>query len=79
MFAIDPEVEQRQIRRLREIRAGRSADAHRKSLDEVATAARDGSNLVPRILAAVETDATVGEIADTLRGEFGEHRENVDG
>jgi methylmalonyl-CoA mutase N-terminal domain/subunit len=30
---------------------------------------------VPVILAAVEAHATLGEIADTLRGVFGEHRD----
>jgi methylmalonyl-CoA mutase N-terminal domain/subunit len=77
-FTLDPGVERRQIARLREIRAGRSAAAHREALDRVASAARDGSNLVPPIIAAVEADATVGEIADTLRAAFGEHRETLD-
>jgi methylmalonyl-CoA mutase N-terminal domain/subunit len=30
---------------------------------------------MPRILAAAEADATVGEISDTLRHVFGEYRE----
>jgi methylmalonyl-CoA mutase N-terminal domain/subunit len=77
-FALDPDVERRQVARLREIRAGRSAGAHRTALEGVASAARDGSNLVPPIIAAVEADATVGEIADTLRLAFGEHRETVE-
>ena len=33
------------------------------------------TNLVPPIIAAVEARATVGEISDTLRGVFGEHKE----
>jgi methylmalonyl-CoA mutase N-terminal domain/subunit len=32
---------------------------------------------MPHILYAVESEATVGEIADTLRGVFGEYRETV--
>jgi methylmalonyl-CoA mutase N-terminal domain/subunit len=32
---------------------------------------------MPRILEAVECEATVGEIADALRGVFGEYRESV--
>ncbi len=36
-----------------------------------------GENLMPRILEAVESEATVGEIADRLRGVFGEYRETV--
>ena len=35
----------------------------------------DGSNLVPPIIGAVEARATVGEISDTLRAVFGEHKE----
>jgi methylmalonyl-CoA mutase N-terminal domain/subunit len=42
----------------------------------VGDAARDGSNLVPRIIAAVEAYATVGEIADAMREVFGEYRES---
>jgi methylmalonyl-CoA mutase N-terminal domain/subunit len=41
----------------------------------VAAAARGRDNLVPLIVTAVEAHATVGEIADTLRGVFGEYRE----
>jgi methylmalonyl-CoA mutase N-terminal domain/subunit len=43
----------------------------------VTQAARDGSNLVPRIIAAVEARATVGEIADAMRGIFGEYKETA--
>jgi methylmalonyl-CoA mutase N-terminal domain/subunit len=32
---------------------------------------------MPRIMAAVEAYATVGEIAGVLRGVFGEYRETV--
>ena len=46
-------------------RARRASRARRRTTD----------NLVPPIIAAVEAHATVGEIADTLRGVFGEYRE----
>ena len=74
---IDPDVERRQVERVRAVRAGRSADAHRSALAGVADAARDGSNLVPAIIAAVETRATVGEIADAMRVVFGEYAETA--
>ena len=41
----------------------------------VSAAARDGSNLVPPIVAAVEAHATVGEISDAMRLVFGEFKE----
>ena len=74
---IDPDVERRQVERVRAVRAGRSADAHRSALASIADAARDGSNLVPAIIAAVETRATVGEIADAMRVVFGEYAETA--
>jgi methylmalonyl-CoA mutase, N-terminal domain len=72
-LSIDPEVERRQIARVRAVRASRSADAARAALDGITRAARDGSNLVPPIVTAVEAKATVGEIADAMRAVFGEY------
>jgi len=74
---IDPDVERRQIERVRTVRAGRSAEAHLSALAGVTDAARDGSNLVPAIIAAVEARATVGEIADAMRVVFGEYAETA--
>jgi methylmalonyl-CoA mutase N-terminal domain/subunit len=75
VLRIDPEIERRQVDRVRAVRASRDSAAWRASLDAVAVAARDGSNLVPPIIQAVEARATVGEISDALRAVFGEHRE----
>ena len=72
---IDPEIETRQIERVRQVRAKRDAAAWRQAIDAVAAAARGRDNLVPPIIAAVEADATVGEISDAMRTVFGEHRE----
>jgi methylmalonyl-CoA mutase N-terminal domain/subunit len=74
---IDADVERRQIERVQAVRASRSADAARSALDAVTRAARDGGNLVPPIIAAVEAKATVGEISDALRGVFGEYEETA--
>jgi methylmalonyl-CoA mutase N-terminal domain/subunit len=43
----------------------------------VEDAARSGANLMPPIIAAVESRATVGEISGALRKVFGEYRETV--
>ena len=75
VLAIDPEVERRQVERVRAVRASREAASWRAALDAVAAAATSGDNLVPPIVTAVEARATVGEISDTLRAVFGEHRE----
>jgi methylmalonyl-CoA mutase N-terminal domain/subunit len=77
LLTIDPAVETRQIARVQTVRASRDPAACRSSLDAVGRAARDGSNLVPPIVAAVEARATVGEIADAMRNVFGEFTETA--
>ncbi len=77
VFAVDPEVERRQVERTRAVRASRSAAEWRAAIDAVEVAARDVTNLVPSVVAAVEARATVGEIADALRNVFGQYREAV--
>ena len=74
VFHIDPEMEQAQIDRVRALRASRGDSTWRQSLDTIEHAAREGDNLVPPVIAAVEQRATVGEIADTLRRVFGEYQ-----
>ena len=77
LFRLDPEGERRQCARVEAIRADRDPGRCRAALDSVAGAARDGGNLVPPIIAAVEAMATVGEISDTLRAVFGEFEDTV--
>jgi methylmalonyl-CoA mutase N-terminal domain/subunit len=67
----DPAVEQRQIERLRRLRAGRDGAAVRKSLERLRDAARGGGNLVPPCIEAVRAYATHGEMCDALRDVFG--------
>ncbi len=75
VFTIDPEIERQQIARVQAVRTKRDTAAWQAAVDAVRTAAREGRNLVPPIIAAVEAYATVGEIADAMRNEFGEYRE----
>jgi methylmalonyl-CoA mutase, N-terminal domain len=75
LLQLHPDVEPSQVARVKALRAARDANAWRASLDAVSAAASSGANLVPPIIAAVEARATLGEISDTLRGVFGEHRE----
>jgi methylmalonyl-CoA mutase N-terminal domain/subunit len=78
VLRIDPEIERRQKERLQSVRASRDDVGWRRSLEAVTSAARDGSNLMPLLIDAVESRATVGEISDALRVVFGEHKE-IDG
>jgi methylmalonyl-CoA mutase N-terminal domain/subunit len=76
VLRIDPEIERRQAARVQTIRHSRDGAAWRAALDRVTGAARDGSNLMPPIIGAVEARASVGEISDALRAVFGEHKDS---
>jgi len=74
---IDPEIERSQVARLNALRARREAAKVESALAEVERCARGSENLMPAILTAVESYATVGEISDALRRAFGEYQESV--
>jgi methylmalonyl-CoA mutase N-terminal domain/subunit len=76
LLEITPEDEQRQIKRLRDVKARRNPDAVDAALRALATAAADPNvNLVPPVLDAVRAYATLGEITSTLASVFGRHVE----
>jgi methylmalonyl-CoA mutase N-terminal domain/subunit len=74
---IDPALEPKQIERVRALRARRDAQPCQAALQGVEDAARSGENVMPKIIAAVEACATVGEISDAMRRVFGEYKETV--
>jgi methylmalonyl-CoA mutase, N-terminal domain len=74
---IDAALEARQVERVRAVRSRRDPGAWQTALEGVEEAARSGANLMPRIVAAVEAYATVGEISDAMRRLFGEYKEAV--
>ncbi len=74
---VDPALEREQIARLQALRSRRNATETRAALAELERRARTNENLLPAILAAVESFATVGEISDALRRVFGEYQESV--
>jgi len=75
VFRLDPSAERAQIERVRAIRASRHQDDCRAALQAVTRAAEGSDNLVPVIIDAVDEGATLGEIADALRGVFGEYQD----
>jgi len=77
IFHVDPAVETRQVERLQSMRAARDSNAYQQAVGEVARAAREGTNLMPAIVAAVEARATLGEISDALRSVFGSFEETA--
>ena len=75
LLRISPEVEQRQLDRLREVKERRDPHAVREALDEIRATARTEQNLMPVLLKAVKAYVTLGEIIDVFREEFGQYRE----
>ncbi len=74
MLRVDPRVRDEQTARLRALRERRDNVRVQNALNALTDAARGSVNLMPAILACVESYATIGEICDTLRKEFGEYR-----
>ncbi|HTQ62287.1 MAG TPA: methylmalonyl-CoA mutase family protein [Candidatus Solibacter sp.] len=74
---IEPEIERSQIARLNALRAKRDSAKTQSALAELQRRAATSENLLPALLNAVESYATVGEISDTLRRVFGEYHESV--
>jgi len=74
---IDPAMERKQVARLEALRNRRDTVKVQSALQELARRAGGSENLIPAILTAVESYATLGEISDTLRQVFGEYQESV--
>src|SRR5271169_4363899 len=74
---IDPALESKQIERVCALRTKRDATPCQAALKGVEDTARSGTNVMPKIVAAVDAYATVGEISDAMRRVFGEYKEAV--
>jgi len=72
---IDLAVERIQAERLRARKQERSPARVQECLDAVRDTARDGRNLMPPIIEAVQAECSVGEISDVFRDVFGVYRD----
>ncbi len=77
LHRLDPEIGERQLRRLARVRAERDGGAVQRAIAHLADAARATDNLMPPILEAVGAYASIGEICDALRRVFSTHRPAV--
>jgi methylmalonyl-CoA mutase, N-terminal domain len=75
ILRVSHEVEREQVRVLGARKAARDNAAVEAALATMLEAARSGANMVPPMLDAVRAEATLGEICDALRGEWGVYRE----
>lgn len=72
----DLSVGERQIARLEKMKAARDNEAVKAALEKLREAAKDTENLMPYLIDAVKTYATLGEICGVLREEFGEYKQS---
>jgi len=74
-FKIDDSIRVQQTARLKKVKEARNGEAATSALEEVRRSAVDDTNLMPAVVAAVESHCTLGEISDVLRGVFGEYKQ----
>lgn len=71
---LDPAIEAQQRAALEKLRRERDQANVKQALDKIRSTARGEGNMMPVLIAAVEADATLGEICGALREIWGEHR-----
>ena len=72
-FRVDDSIRQVQIQKLQQLKQDRNNAKVDQCLQILNDKAAGGENLMPAVIDAVENKVTLGEIADELRGVFGEH------
>jgi len=75
ILTILPEVEEKQKHRIAEVRASRNVSEVERTLAELQQAAKDDSNIMPKLLACTRAYATLGEMCGTLQEVFGVYEE----
>ena len=77
ILEIRKEVEEEQNKRLNNIKSNRNNQDVEASLLKIQECCKSGENLMPSIIKAVESYATLGEIVDSMKEVFGEWQEKV--
>lgn len=77
LLRINEEIQRGQIEFLNKVRTQRSNEEVKEKLGALKKAAQGSNNLMPFIIEAVKSYASIGEICNTMREIFGEYKENV--
>ena len=77
ILTIPKEVEIRQVERLKNLKASRNNDKVKESLSSLLQAAKDGTNLMPKILDCARNYVTLGEMCNELKTVFGIYEEQT--
>jgi len=75
ILRVSHEVEREQVRALTERKAGRDEAAVAEALGRMVETSRTSGNMIPAMLDAARAEATLGEICNVLRDEWGVYRE----
>ena len=73
LLKVDDSIRKVQMDKLTALKNDRNSEMVSKTLSELSQTAKYGQNVMPHIIAAVESHATLGEVADTLRNIYGEY------
>jgi methylmalonyl-CoA mutase N-terminal domain/subunit len=74
VFTVDESAGGMQKEKIKKIKQERDAQKVSSALKEIETCAKENRNLMPAIINAVESYATLGEISQAMKNVFGEHR-----
>lgn len=74
IFKVDDSIRKIQTEKIAQVKAMRDEANVQRLLLQLEQHAKDGSNVMPGIIEAVEAYATLGEVADVFRNTFGEYR-----
>lgn len=77
ILKISKEVEIKQVKRLREMKASRNQEKVKETLASLIQSAKDGTNLMPRILDCARNYVTLGEMCNELKIPFGTYVEQA--
>ena len=77
LLRVDPSVGERQARKIADLKERRDNELVAQTLAALGAACRSDDNLMPYILDAVKAYATLGEICNVMRAEFGEYKQTV--
>ena len=77
LLHVDEEVQDRQLERLADVKAERDDDAVEEALAALDAAIENDENVMPAVVDAVKTYATMGEIMDVFETHYGAYRETI--
>jgi len=77
LLKVDPEVQRRQIERLKKVKAERDNKAVKENLEWIRSCCESNENVMPAVFEAVKSYATIGEIMGTFKQVYGTYRKPI--